>query len=103
MEYWDNSSFQDYTDYYKSKYDDLIKNNQAYGIVRKEDIDVLKKHFDDFSSWLKYRAYEYDLDNIYITEGDYFLIKKDIGKYDNYTVYFYDIETHILYYIHSNI
>lgn len=109
LEYWDNSSFQDYTDYckyyYNSKDDNLFKNSRSYKKVRKEDINTLIGYFDNFSNWVKNRDYEYDLDNSYITEGDYFIIKtkNDIGKYDNYTVYFYDIETHILYYIHSNI
>lgn len=109
LEYWDNSSFQDYTDYckyyYNSKDDNLFKNSGSYKKVRKEDINTLIGYFDNFSNWVKNRDYEYDLDNSYITEGDYFIIKTKnyIGKYDNYTVYFYDIETHILYYIHSNI
>lgn len=109
LEYWDNSSFQDYTDYckyyYNSKDDNLFKNSGSYKKVRKEDINTLIGYFDNFSNWVKNTNYKYDLDNSYITEGDYFIIKtkNDIGKYDNYTVYFYDIETHILYYIHSNI
>jgi len=54
----------------------------------------------------------YDFDINTVSEGDYVRIKtkegKKIGngkysKFDNYTIYFYDIQSNTLYYIHSNI
>ena len=57
------------------------------------------------------RLNEYDFLNDYISEGDYFYIKTKegekignsyYGKYDNYTIYFFDTDQNILYYIHSN-
>ena len=58
------------------------------------------------------RQSEYDFDDSCISKGDYFCIKtkegQEIGtgnydKFDNYTVYFYDSESSILFYIHTNI
>ncbi len=55
-------------------------------------------------------AYDFNPDSI--SEGDYVLIEtkegKPIGdsfygKYDNYSVYFFDTDSCVLYYLHSNI
>lgn len=115
-EYWDKDGFQDYTDYckyyYDSKYDNVFKRNSSYEKVEEKDIENLVGYFNDFSKWMSNRNDEYDFDTKYITKGDYVAIKtkenEKIGnsyyeKYDNYTIYLYDIETHTLYYIHNNI
>ena len=58
------------------------------------------------------REKEYDFDINLITEGDYVKIKtkegkkignSKYGKFDDYSVYFFDVETLTLYYIHNNI
>ena len=59
------------------------------------------------------RLDEYDFDTSVINEGDYVkIVTKEgqpingdstYGKYDNYSIYFFDIETLTLYYIHNNI
>lgn len=52
------------------------------------------------------RLSEYDFDISLINSGDYVHIKADKKNdlnYYSYSIYFYDIETHILYYIHHNI
>ena len=43
----------------------------------------------------------YDFDFTKITEGDYYNIKEDSND-DNYSVYLYDSDEHVLYYIHYN-
>lgn len=59
---------------------------------------------------LEKENYDFNCNNI--NEGDYYYIKTKEGekigdskydKYDNYSIYLYDIESHTLYYIHSNI
>ena len=54
----------------------------------------------------------YDFDKNVISAGDFFYIetkavepvgKEAYGKYDNYSVYYFDIDTNVLYYFHSNI
>lgn len=58
------------------------------------------------------RLDEYDFDESVINSWDYIRIKTKEGekigdskyeKYDNYSVYYFDIETLTLCYIHSNI
>lgn len=114
-EYWDKSGFQDYTDYCKYYYNDsnLFKENSYYKLVKQTDIEELRGYFNNFYEWMKTsnRLNEYDFLNDYISEGDYFYIKTKegekignsyYGKYDNYTIYFFDTDQNILYYIHSN-
>ncbi len=47
----------------------------------------------------------YDFDTEIITEGDYYCILDEsdhAAQRDMYYVYFYDVSTHTLYYIHNN-
>lgn len=118
IEHWDKEGFQDYVDYckyfYNESYDINFKKNNSYQIVKSKDIENIKEYFDNFKQFMESgnRLNEYDFDNNFITEGDYFHIRTKEGekigdsyydKFDNYTVYFYDIETHTLFYIHANI
>ena len=115
-EYYDKDGFQDYTDYAKYMYDskDVIINNKEYKKIEQDDIQNIIGYFEDFSGWMKAadRLSEFDLDINNINEGDYVKIKTKEGqkiangkyeKYDNYSVYFFDIEALTLYYIHNNI
>lgn len=115
-EHYEQDGFQDYTDYAKYIYPstEIIVNNNEYGKVTKEDILIIKGYFENFHNWMKTynRLDEYDFDESIINEGDYIRIKtkegKKIGdskyeKYDNYSIYYFDIETLTLYYIHNNI
>ena len=54
----------------------------------------------------------YDFDKNIVSEGDFFYIEtKDgepigqgtYGKFDNYSVYYFDVDAQILYYFHNNI
>lgn len=114
-EYYDENGFQDYTDYAKYIYpsQSVIINNDDYKKITKEDIESIKGYFNNFRNWMtSSRLDEYDFYDSMINEGDYVRIKTKEGekignsqynKYDNYSVYFFDIETLTLYYIHSNI
>lgn len=110
--------FQDYVDYckylYHKDFDDKFCNNKLYNKVTQEDIDNIKGYFENFKGWMKTknRMQEYDFKQESISVGDYFYINSKEGepigegtydKYDSYSVCLYDIETHTLYYIHSNI
>ena len=102
--------FQDYTIYnkyyYKSVDDFWFINNKLYKKVTEKDLYYLKEYFQDIGKWLKIENKEevFDISYSNINEGDYFYIKsKELNNYDNYTIYFYDIDNHILYHIHNNI
>ena len=108
-EHYQQKGFQDYTDYAKYVYSDdmVIKNNSNYKEVTNDDIIKIQKYFDETYTWLEKenRSNEFDFDNSCINQGDYVRI---IDKYENdsnttnYSIYFFDIETLTLYYVHSN-
>ena len=115
-EHFDKDGFQDYTDFCIYTYDsaDCFINNSNYSIITDNDIENLKCYFDNFQGWMETeeRLNEYSFDSNSISLGDYFHIETKEGeqigggkyaKYDNYDVYFFDIETMTLYYIHNNI
>lgn len=112
-EYWDTEGFQDHTDYCKYFYgataDDKFINSGDYFKIDDNNIDNIKDYFKDHEQWVR-EGYDFDI-NI-ITIGDYYHLetregqniteKYSYGKYDNYSVYLYDMEEHILYFIHTS-
>lgn len=112
-EYFDKEGIQDYSDYAKYIYDneEVIINDDKYKKISEDDIENIRSYFDDFSRVIRLEGI-YDFDTSIITDGDYVRIKtkegeeigdSTYGKYDNYSVYFFDRETLTLYYIHNNI
>ncbi len=115
-EYYDESGFQDYTDFCIYKYDsaDSFIANKAYSKIGELDIENVKGYFEHFERIMKLenRMDEYTFDIASVSFGDYVRIEtkegKPIGesrygKYDDYNVYFFDTDTKTLYYIHTNI
>ena len=115
-EYWDKNGAQDYTDFCIYQYDSssAIEADSSYVKVADSDIDRIKGYFFDFKQWMEVenRLDEYTFDESCISAGDYCLIKTKEGQpigssvygaYDNYSVYYFDTESLVLYYIHSNI
>lgn len=114
-EHFDTERFQDYTDYCKYYYQDksAVEKDARYSRVSKADIAAISNYFAHFrSSAATDVANAYDFNPDSISEGDYVLIEtkegKPIGdsfygKYDNYSVYFFDTDSCVLYYLHSNI
>ena len=115
-EFYDKNGFRDYTDYCKYYYNDKMAfgNNSRYRQISESDIETISGYFSDFQSWmeLEKRTDEYDFDINCISEGDYVLIETKegskigqnaYGKYDDYSIYFFDKDSCILYYIHNNI
>jgi hypothetical protein len=115
-EHFDKNGFQDYTDYCKYYYDsaEAFESNAFYEPVTDDDIENIRSYFMNFRFWMmgSDRLNEYDFNSFCITSGDYVrIITKEgqpigdtrYGKFDNYTVYFFDTDTCTLYYIHGNI
>ena len=65
------------------------------GIVTVKNITVM-----DFKIMEDSNKYDFETDNI--NEGDYYSLKAGSNN-DNYSVFLYDVNSHILYYIHYNI
>jgi len=115
-----SDGFQDYTDYCKYYYDeqdnilDEVKNSQYFKIITSDDITEINNCFDNFEGWLKYVDYKdkYDFQRDIIDTEDYFYIENNetsekyagySDKYSAYNVYFFDVQTKTLYFIHNNI
>ena len=112
-EYFDKEGIQDSSDYATYIYNDekVIVNDDKYKKISSDDIENIRSYFDDFYGVIRLEGI-YDFDTSIITEGDYVRIEtkegeeigdSTYGKYDNYSVYFFDRETLTLYYIHNNI
>lgn len=116
--------FQDYTDYgiytYAEQDAQTLQSNKYFSAIAPEDLENILSYLDDFESWVEvFRsgtdaselADHYQFDRQIINEGDYICIQtkeetssvdSTYGKFDNYTVYFFDVETSTLYYFHNN-
>ena len=118
VEFFDEDGFQDYTDYCKYFYDEngaqKFYESERYQFVGKNEIDNVKGYFENLEMCMESmgRSAEYDFNDNCISEGDYVFINTKegtpvgntyYGKYENYSVYFFDTESRTLYYIHNNI
>ena len=105
--------FREYTDYckyyYTEKEDTLFKNSADYTQVTiDEQVQKLITYFEKHRYAMSQNEDQYDFNASAVNTGDYYCLideSKDglsMGKYSNYTLYYYDVETHTLYYIHCN-
>lgn len=114
--YYGKDGFQDYTDYCIYRYDsaDEFINSRLYDKASENDVENIRSYFDNFKGWMEAenRLDEYSFDSDFVSLGDYYHIETKEGepigqgkysKFDNYSVYLFDVETNTLYYIHNNI
>lgn len=107
-----NVGFRDITVYIKYFYDDVdIENNEFLKQVTSADIASLNTYLADFEIWVKYALDAevnsfYDFTRVIIDEQDYLCIydksNEDVDMED-YTIYFYDSQTKILYYFRQTV
>ena len=108
-----SEGFQDFTNYFKYYFtkDDIekIKDNNYLKPVTEDSIAELNGYFDNFESWIAFVDYKekYDFKRDIIDTDDYFYIENDETteeqKYWDYNIYFFDTQTQVLYFMHSNI
>ncbi|MBQ9890579.1 MAG: hypothetical protein IJM39_04135 [Firmicutes bacterium] len=105
--HWDPNGGQDYTDYCKYTYKDAsgFAGNKDYNKAAAADIETIKGYFANFREWMNVedRLDEYDFDPACIDTEDYFRLTERYPNYDDYTLWFFDMQTLTLYYIHTNI
>lgn len=114
-EHFDKDAFMDCTDYCKYFYASAepFEKDGRYRRITEADAAELKGYFADFCSWMRAadRLEEYDFDDGIINAGDFVYLRTKegqpmgrmrYGKYDFYTICFFDVESCVLYYIHSN-
>ena len=109
---YSDGGFQDWTDYYKYQYtekEDVLFTAAPYAPLQEgADMENLQGYLQDFQSWVAVENWEDKLDfdvETMVQPGDcYFIKNKDAPepKYWNYTVYYYDVQTHTLYYFQNN-
>lgn len=106
-EFYDSQGWQDFTDYckyyYDSNADEKFKESDNYKKVENVDVSSIIEYFNvtERSMEMLNRSVEYDFDANVIDNQDYVYIKNNDLK--NFSIYFYDMQRHILYYIHRNI
>ncbi len=118
VEHFDPNGTQDFTDYCKYIYGadgaEVFDSRSEYSPVTDADVENVIGYFENFSEWMSVekRSAEFDFDASCINAGDYWYIdtmegrpigNSEYGKYDNYSVYYFDVESGTLYYIHTNI
>lgn len=108
------NGFQDTTDYAKYTYrvsESVFTHSPYFRRVTEEDIPKILSYIEDFEDWTEtcsdFPRESYDFDISAIEEGDYFYIlnryEEPGEEYWNYNVYYFDLESQILYYFHNNI
>ena len=108
--------FTEYGIYTFSPFDkDKLEKNLYFEKVT--DLDNILSYILYFEGWLTEDSdlfEHYSFEKSWIDENDYIFIDTDegknignsthtYGKFDDYNVYFFDIDTYTLYYFHSNI
>ena len=113
-----SGKFQDYTDfgmyYYKNLNDKVLADSTYFQKTDTETIALVKSyvtHFEDSAIWLgddkdirTLRA-NYNFDKSMIRAGNWYCLesKESFTPFDNYTLYYVDMDSQILYYFHFNI
>ncbi|MBE7056006.1 MAG: hypothetical protein E7388_01010 [Ruminococcaceae bacterium] len=124
-EFYSDNSVQDFTNFGKYEYEKLndsdFENSEYFTKVAVEDIERIKSYVENFQSVVDsvkqvepeselVKKFSFNVE--IIDENDYFYIKTregsahsegKYGKFDNYSVYFVDLEKNILYYFHCDI
>lgn len=118
--FYTSGGWQDYTDYAKYYYDSVTAKDIEASIyfteATAEDVEEILLHIENFEARVEAIGGElkdnYDFDKTVVSEGDFFYIKTKYGepigegtygKFDDYTVFYFDVDAQILYYFYSNI
>ncbi len=107
--FYTHGEFQDYTDYAKYQFESPNIDDNKY--LKKIDANSKKSfedHLDRYEPFVNEyctKDIKYDFNRSIITDTDYIYIYDDTDypEYGNYSIWFYDFETEILYYFHTNI
>ncbi len=98
---------QDYTDYAKYQFESpALEDNPYLKKIDDSSLASFKNHLDVYEPFIYNYCFDihYDFVRGFISDTDYIYIYDDPSypEYGNYSIWFYDFETNILYYFHSN-
>ena len=111
-EHFDRSASQDRTDWCRYSYKDAgpFGKDERYRKISGAETGDVRGYFEDFLSWMEIegRSEEFDFDPGCVTEGDRVYIRAregqgPNGKYQDYSVCFFDADACVLTYIRHNI
>lgn len=118
-ECYSGEGFQDFTNYCKYYFPkdgaiiENLKDNKYFKEATDNDVEEIKSYFENFKDWVEFEEYKnkYDFRDECIDTEDYFYIEnkdnyeryKHYDKYEAYNIYFFDVQTMTLYFLHSNI
>ena len=110
-EYHDSDGMQDSIDYCKYFYGSdgrgKLFASGKYQEVNAEDVRLLQAYFEDFRNWMEAtdQLERYDFETESINAGDLFFLRTKDGypEFGYYSLYFFDCESNVLYYIRANI
>ena len=100
----DNTDYAEY--YYSYLFIEDIIDNRFLRKVEQENVSEIRAYIDDFEQRIDNDSelqenYNFDISEVEV--GDYFYIEADDDFYGSYEVYYFDMETETLYYLHSEI
>ncbi len=104
-----HGEFQDYTDFAKYQLDSPgLEKNQYLKKIDDDSKKSFENHLDSYELFVTEYCLEdikYDFDRSIITDTDYIYIydDPDYPEYGNFSIWFFDFETEVLYYFHTNI
>lgn len=118
--FYTSGGFQDFTDYAKYHYHGIDRETLLgtgyFTEMSQQDAEEMQDYLDDFEGWVATVGGElqenYDFDRTTVSAGNFLCLKTKEGepigtsayrKFDNYTLYYFDIRSQVLYYFHSNI
>ena len=113
-EYYTSGGFQDFTDYAKYTYQisesEIIQSETLFPVME-EDIPTILKYVEHFEGcvdvYQDFPSESYDFEKSMVSTGDYFFIYNKYGEPEmtfwDYNLYYFDVDTSILYYFHTNI
>ena len=108
-EHFDPNGWMDYTDYCKYFYPDAegFKADTRFKPVSEVGAESIAGYFENFRGWMEAggRLSEYDFDPAMISGDDLVRIETDprYTEYDDYTLWFFDCGTCVMYYIHADV
>lgn len=113
-EFYSSGGFQDFTDYGKYTYriyETELMENPYFSRITEEDIPEILEYIENFEGWVEacddFPKEKYDFDAASMEAGDYFCLlnryEEPEKRFWDYDLYYFDLETGILYYFHSNI
>lgn len=113
--FYTSGGFQDYTDFAVYAYPAAeLEDNPYFAPLTGEDTETLTAFLDDFENWIEVIrdsdpgnevAVHYAFDRAILGAGDWFYLYEDEAypKFGCYDLWFFDSQSKMLYYFHSNI